>query len=447
LAESLAALRGRPLAGLEELNEASESVLCTGNPAPLGLIHTKLIVGEVLGEVPEETPTVPLQQDLQRQQKSLRLPASAGEKVYDFDLRQSTDLARSHLLHRLTVLGIGWGEAQNTRSSQKGTFHEVWRVRWTPELSVAVIEAARWGNTVADAATAFARHGAEKADGLATLTALLERAMLADLPGAIEPLLARLQAATAAGADTTQLMAALPPLASVMRYGNVRKTDMAMVAHVIDGLIVRICVGLPAACASLDDDAAGQMLMHLNATEQAVSLLDNAEHTTAWRGALRKLADQQGVHGLVAGRCCRILIDTGSLTREELARRMSLALAAAIDPAPAAAWLEGFLGHSGLILLHDETLWTLLDEWVTGLSPDHFTAALPLLRRTFVTFAAPERRQMGERVKRQGPAPGSGASCVAVVSQSDSFDHERARAVLPLLEMLLGTGDRAGASA
>src|SRR5207249_2925800 len=61
LAEALAALRDRPLPGLPELNEATQTVLCFGSDIPMRLIRDRLIVGERLGRVPEEAPVVPLQ--------------------------------------------------------------------------------------------------------------------------------------------------------------------------------------------------------------------------------------------------------------------------------------------------------------------------------------------------------------------------------------------------
>src|SRR5262245_1146993 len=139
LAETLTALRDRPLPGLPELNEATQSVFCFGDGLPLRLIHEKLIVGETLGAVPEETPLAPLQQDLAREQKRLRLPAEALERTYDLDLRKPNDLDRSRLLHRLSLLGVRWGETQ--RAGGRGTFHEIWRLRWQPEFVVALIEA------------------------------------------------------------------------------------------------------------------------------------------------------------------------------------------------------------------------------------------------------------------------------------------------------------------
>jgi len=73
LAEALAALRGRPLAGLEEVTEAARAVLCEGSDPLTGLIQRRLVIGERLGTVPAATPMVPLQRDLHDQQRSLRL--------------------------------------------------------------------------------------------------------------------------------------------------------------------------------------------------------------------------------------------------------------------------------------------------------------------------------------------------------------------------------------
>jgi hypothetical protein len=163
----------------------------------------------------------------------------------------------------------------------------------------------------------------------------------------------------------------------------------------------------------------------------AVALLQNPDQRAAWQDTLRRLADQAGVHGLVAGRCCRILLDAEALSAEDVAQRLGLALSRAANPPAAAAWVEGFLRGSGLLLLHDEALWQVLDSWVTSLPPDTFTALLPLLRRTFATFPAAERRKMGEKV-RSGPAR------PAVATTAEDFDAARAETVLPLVARLLG---------
>ena len=432
LAESLAALRNRPLPDLSDLNEATQTVMCFGRDLPMQLIYEKLIVGESLGKVPDETPMVPLQQDLQRLQKRLRIPAVPTEKMYDLDLRKENDLARSHLLHRLNLLDIPWGQFQATRG-KKGTFHEFWLVQWHPEFAVNLIEAGIWGNTIHDAANSKACSAADTTEDLPTLTSLLDKVILSDLPDAVIYLMSRLQNAAALTSDVTHLMNALPPLANVIRYGNVRRTDTAMVSHVVDGLVARICIGLPGACASLDDDAAAVMYENVIKVNNAIALLQNEEHTTSWRQVLAQIADNSNVHGLISGRCCRLLLDTGVLDTTEVGRRMGLALSSATEPSQAGAWIEGFLKGSGLLLLHDDKLWQILDDWITQLPEDFFVASLPLLRRTFATFSEPERRQMGERVKN-----GVDGNVPNFDDGDDDINEANAVLVLPILKQFLG---------
>ena len=420
------------LPGLDELTEATRAVFCLDTDAPLQLIERKLIVSERLGAVPETTPMPPLQRDLAAEQKRLRLAPDASQHALDLDLRQRLDLERSYFLHRLNLLGIPWGETKHAHRA-KGTFHELWRLEWQPEFVVRLLEAGMWGNTIHDAASARARDTASRATELPKLTTLLDAVILAALPEAVSEIMSRVREHAALASDVAHLMEALPPLANIQRYGNVRQTDTTMVAEVTDGLIARICIGLPLACAALNDEAAAQMFQHLLNTHQAIALLQSNEQRDTWRATLKQLADQRNLHGLLAGRACRLLLEEDVFVAEDAAQRMSLALSTANDPAPAAAWLEGFLKGSGLLLLHDENLWNVVDGWLTQLTTDHFTAIVPLLRRTFATFAAPERRQMGERVKK-GQTVGQANGRV----RQDNFDSERAEKVLPLLAQCLG---------
>ena len=430
LAETLAALRGRPLAGLPELNEAVQTVLCFGSDTPMRLIRDQLIVGERLGQVPDDIPAVPLQQDLSRLQKRLRLPAEAAHRDYDLDLRKPTDLERSQLLHRLLLLGIPWGGPLGTRGT--GTFHEGWRLQWKPELAISLIQAGIWGNTVYDAATAFTRDAAEKAPDLPTLTGITDRVLLADLPDAVALLMQCLESKAAVTSDVTHMMDTLPRMAQMIRYPNVRQTDRGMLERVVDGLVTRICIGLPGACASLDDDAADRIYGQIMNVHRAVGILESDEHRAAWRALLAQMSEQHGIHGLLAGRCTWLSFDAGTFDVEETARRMGLALSTASEPPQAAAWVEGFLRGNGQLLVHTDALFRVLDAWVARLTPDTFTTLLPLLRRTFSTFPAPERRHIGERVKS------GGTGTISRRIAPTDFDEERAARVLPLVRQLLG---------
>jgi hypothetical protein len=433
LSETLASLRDCPLPGLTELNEAAQTVLCFGDALPMQVIQRKLMISERLGHVPDETPQVPLQQDLQRLIKRLRLKQDPEEKSLELDLRQPLDLERSQLLHRLNLLGIPWGQSQHTRS--QGTFKEGWRLCWQPELAIHLIEQGIWGNTVEWAATAYARDRVEQAEDLPAMTTLLDQVLLANLGEAIPHLMQRLQAEAAVASDVLHLIQALPPLANILRYSDVRQTDRQSIIPVVDGLISRLCIGLPNACQSLDDPAAQLFFEGIQQTHSTIKLLQVESHLHDWLKVLDQLTHQSGVHGLVQGRCCRLLFDQGHLNSDETGQRLSLALSLANDPSQAAAWLEGFLTGSGLLLLHSQGIWAVLDEWVTRLPAEQFTAILPLVRRTFASFNSGERRQMADLVaKGQSPTP-------TRVNRSENFDTAQAAVAVAVAARLLGFTD------
>ncbi|WP_405801556.1 DUF5682 family protein [Streptomyces halstedii] len=483
LAEALAAVRGRPAAGLTEATDAVRAVMCEGSDVPLALVHDRLVVGEALGAVPDGAPAVPLQRDLAGQQRTLRLRPEAERRGLELDLRKDTDAARSRLLHRLRLLGVGWGEPSAGRGGT-GTFRESWQLHWQPELFVRVAEAGAWGTTVLSAASARAESDAVSATTLAEVTALAEHCLLAGLPDALAAVMDALADRAALDADVGHLADALPALARALRYGDVRATDTAALSTVALGLVERVCVGLPSACTGLDPAAAEEQRGRVDGIHTAVTLLAGAGEESAgpgpgggagaeggagtgggaeagaeagavagagspggglrerWTGVLRGLAARDTVAGVLRGRATRLLLDDGHLPEEEAARLMGLALSPGAPPTDAAAWIEGFVGGAaggGTLLVHDERLLGLVDGWLTSIPPASFTAVLPLLRRTFSTYEPGVRRTLGELVRR-GPAPGGAHR--ASDAETDGFgpglDGERADAVVPVLRLLLG---------
>lgn len=431
LATSLAGMRGRPLADLSDIADACRAVFCFDSDLAMRLIARKLLVGERLGQVPDDTPLVPLQQDLQAQQKRLRLKPEALDRQLDLDLRNDTDLRRSELLHRLRLLGIDWGTPQAAHSS-KGTFRESWQLRWEPEFLVRLIELGIWGNTIEAAAAGYTCHLAAEAGDLERLTRLLGDLMLANLPTAVETLMNQILSAAAVGADVAKLMDAFGPLAEIHRYGNVRQTDKDLVRRAIDGVLPRIFVGLGVAVASLNDDAARGMEQRLARVHEGVQLLESPAETEEWFDCLARLVDQSSVHGLLRGRATRLLFDAGRFSSEDVARRMSLMLSRGSDPAQAAAWVEGFLSTSGLVLLHHGELLGVIDDWICSIPSEVFNEQVPLLRRTFSVFAPAERRQIGERIRA-----GQAKTAVPATAAAD-LDAARAARVLPILRTILG---------
>ncbi|WP_330250019.1 DUF5682 family protein [Nocardia sp. NBC_00565] len=412
LADTLAVLRARPLAGLSEVTEAVRSVMCAGDETMVHLVATELVVGEALGAVPEGTPTVPLDADLRTRIRTLRLKQEALSRNLDLDLRKEREVERSRLLHRLRVLEIDWGTPTTGEVRSTGTFRETWTLQWRPEFAVSIIEASRWGTTIRTAAEAKILDTASRADStVGDLTAALEVALLADLGGATDGLITRLESAAALDHDVTHLLAALPGLTRTLRYGDVRGTDTKALTHVADGLLVRICAGLPGAVTGLDTEAAEQLRTQIDAAHTAIHTRDDGWATGEWLAALRRLADRDDVHGALVGRAVRLLADAGLIDESDSARRLSAALSIGNTAAAKAAWIDGFLGGRGLLLVHDRELLRLIDDWLRGLGDDMFVEILPLLRRTFGAFESGERRAIGQAVRDGGSiTPQSGSS-------------------------------------
>ncbi len=439
LAEALAAFRGRSRPSLDDLDEATQATLCFADPGPMELIRRKLVIGERLGATPPDCPGTPVEADFEAQCRRLRLKpgASAGDLV--LDLRKETDLARSHFLNRLALIGVPWGTRREARG--RGTFKEAWFLAWQPDWVVELVAASAEGGTIAEAAASRVKGRARGAQRVSDLSGLIGTLLDADLPEATAQVTRALDDRAAVSADVFDLMEALPALAELARYGSVRSSDTEPVLAVVRGLVPRAAAGLVAACQSLDDDAAHAAKTRIVAVSGAVALLEDPELKATWQDALRALADQEHVHGRVVGRAVRLLFDDRAIEAEEAGTRLRLALSRAAGAAPAAAWIEGFLEESGPVLIHGQGLLGIVDDWLAGLDEALFTELLPLVRRTFATLAPAERRAIGEALARGG-GPGAGSA-----DGPEGFDAARASAVLPILRLLLGpattTGDTA----
>lgn len=392
LANSLAALRGRPMPGLPEVQEATLAVLCEGSDLALKLVTREAIVGERLGEVSDDVPRTPFDADLVATARRLRLKQDAVAKELNLDLRKETDRGRSRFLRRLRILDIGWGTPYGQAGT--GTFREVWSIEWQPDLAVAVVDASRWGNTVESAAAARLLNDT---DTLAGVTRGVNQALVAELPTAMPELLRLLDERAAAETDVARLLEALPDLVRAHRYGDVRGTDTGRLGDVVEALLGRACAGLPVSLGGLGAEEAARFRGLIDETNAAVGLLGE-EPQRLWRATLLAASERGDLPGLLAGRLVRLLFDADALGVDEVRERLSLALSGGHTPTEQAAWAEGVLSGSSLLLLHAPALLRVLDEWVVGLAEEAFTDVLPVVRRAFGGWEAPERRALATKV-------------------------------------------------
>lgn len=394
LAQNLAELRGLPLPGLAEMCDAAQSAMTDGKFQPLQIIEHELIIGTKLGSVPEHIPSTPLEQDLAAQCKKLRLERSALSQPLALDLRKDNGLARSVLLHRLQVLSVPWGNKQHY-SSSLGSFKEEWTLCWQPEYSIPLIDAGRYGNTLAQAASQCLKERIATLDSVATLAETLEQIRRADLVQALPTAIRRLQDLAALSADLPDLMNALLSLVQELRYGSVRATTAHDLQELITSMVVRICNGLANACLQLDESAAYQMITAIDKTQAVIAALNDDAFRKQWVGALTQVLTHGSCPPLLTGRSTRLLYDLSERPIDVLQHDFRLATSAANSVTDAAAWLEGLLYRGAALLLYDGGFFGQLDGWLQALAEDDFMRVLPLLRRITATFNAAELGQLG----------------------------------------------------
>ena len=429
LSLALAGIRGLATPGLDEMRDATLAALCHGDATPLRVIEASLVIGQDVGAIDESVPQMPLAADLAREQRRLRLKPAAVEEDITLDLRSEAGLAKSTLLHRLELIDVPWGRLVDAEAG-RGTFREIWRLAWIPELSVRLAEALIHGITVAQAAAGAATTKADHGSDIAALADLVRRCLLADLPEAAERCIARLQAAAVGAADVASLMRAVPSLVATLRYGTARRMPVDALEALACALAAEVNAGVTLASRNLDDDVAENMRQAMTGYDSALTLLGDEHLAAEWLGQLRHLLDDPAVAPPIAGLALRLLYDRRSIDEAPLAAAFARALSPAVATKAAGQWLEGFLGAAAEVILQDRTLLGLIDHWLSEQPEEHFIEVLPVLRRSFANFGLAERRRLLDVVSREG----SDAPAMTV----DTTDHAAFARALPLLLQILG---------
>ena len=441
LARTLAALRGLSHPALAEFNEAVTTVMGMGDDLVLRSVASTLVIADRIGTIPSTVPMVPLLADITALQKRLRQPFTEGIKTVDLDLRKPLDLERSVLFHRLSLMGIAW--AQEVESSSRGTFRESWELNYRPEQMVQIIEHAIYGNTLLEAVQNYVQTQMREHPDLEFITKTLERVMNCDLPDLVEVMSARLNDLAAQASDLHVLLRTVPPLCSIVRYGNVRKFDFSSVRTMLETMITRINVGGLLICCNINDDAARTLKDTLGQVNLALNTLNDESCLKIWCDYIAKIQSSAKVHPLLSGCATRLMRDQQTVTNELILQALSYYSSVGNSPSDIAFWFEGFLEGSGTVLLLDDVLWGLVNSFICNLDQASFDQILPIMRRTFSTFEQHERTQLGHKAKAYDPekAATQGTSVganLAQLSAGNLPDDKLARPVIELVCSFLG---------
>jgi hypothetical protein len=325
---------------------------------------------------------------------------------------------------------IDWGT--KVLVNGKGTFKEQWRLQWNPSFVVQIIEKGVWGNTLETASNAWLMNKCNQETTLQPIAEMLKEVIPADLSGAAKAVAERILAVAAATNDVIQLVTILPGLIEIMRYGNVRNTDAEMVRQIVESIITRVCIGLPSACCGINEETANKLTEDCVSINQSIKTLQEADYAKQWTDCLINVVYLTNASPMMRGFATRQLFDTKDLKEEALDQLFYSSLSRSLPVSEVASWLEGFLKSSGTLLLIDENLWQLVNNWVFHLDEENFIEALPLLRRTFSKFTPVERKKLGEKVKH-----GNNAT-QPIKERENNFERERAMLGIPVVMELFG---------
>lgn len=398
LARSLACIRNKSRPGFEELREATIACLCYGDPTRWTLIERTLLIGSAVGEIPEGLDQAPLLGDLSRQQKSLRLRPSADAKEISLDLRSTAGLKKSTLLHRLTILGVPWGELSDAGRS-RGTFRERWLIQWQPEYAVELVENTIYGQSIEKAAQKRLISELASCDDLALLARSVRTSMLAQLPQSTKAGIERLSRCAATNSDGLAMLHAIAPLADLVRYGEARAFDAQQMQQLVEQLAIQASIALAHAAKSLSEEASEELGAALIKADSALHLIHTQDAVMQrWRKALVDLLDDGDKDPRVTGVAAQRLYLNDQMNAEQAARWLGHALSPSRPSSQAAASFEGFFKGIAIRLVHDKCLRDAVHHWFVGLEQEAFIQSLPLFRRVFSALDDSERKHLLRRL-------------------------------------------------
>jgi len=164
--------------------------------------------------------------------------------------------------------------------------------------------------------------------------------------------------------------------------------------------------------------------------DEALGLFGDEALSSGWRGQLGSIVEDEQATPVIAGFSLRRLHDLHAWEPAPISAAFSLRMSG--PPQPAGSFLEGFLSGSSEVILQDEALLRLVDDWLCELTEEDFVESLPLLRRSMSGFDAVSRRRLMEMVK-QVRGKETQSSTAFDLEENPAFT-----AALPLLYKILG---------
>ncbi len=406
MSEALASLKGGSRPTWKDLRDAAVVCLGNGDYAVIAEALARIDVGTEIGKLPEGVSQTPIQDDLNRELKRLKLEKykTAVAQDLELDLRENRrvkseeaaylDLNRSVLLHRLEILGIGFARKQAVHQ-ESASWAERWVLQWTPEAEIQAVESTLKGETIQIAAAYVIHERLQQCENLAEAAKLIRVSCECRLVEAMGESTRALQELATEAGNFEQIAGAAFELSALVRYGSVRRLETESLVPLLKQLFLRGAL-LLVDSANCNDDAARGMaaaIQQLHAVAQEhYEEVDEAQ----WRTRLRELATRDDRNAKLSGFAFAILLERDEISADECSQEVSRRLSPGVPADLGAGWFEGLSMRNRYALLSRAALWEQLDLYVQSLEDEPFYRSLVFLRRAFADFEPRERASVTE---------------------------------------------------
>jgi hypothetical protein len=400
-ARALAAIRGHAVVWRRDLVDGIAAALVKdesgrGQTHPLLEAVHEVFRGGEIGRLAEGTILPPLVHDIRTRLAEQGWDGAGPAKEVDIDLDTTVGLDQSRLLHQLTLLGIaGFERTGGTNFASRDDLSrcwEHWQLRWSPERESSAIEAARYGPTLTEAASAKLLESANQLERSAEAAAkLLLDAVLAGLDSVAGDLQARLTELIRMDGDFLSVAAALGHILHLYRHdatlGTRGRGDVgALLVEAFDrGLWLFEALG----------EVAGQDKKLVDGVR---AMLDTFERSGADVGLdrstfvdlLARFGADPSRMPVLRGAAMGASWTLGEANPAEI--RAALRLFA--EPSKLGDFLTGLFALAREAVQRQSDLILGIDEVLAGFADEGFLEALPSLRLAFTYFTPREKHHM-----------------------------------------------------
>lgn len=438
MAEGLAHLKGRHAVLLPDLFDGMRSALVKtafgpGEPFSERLHH--YLRGTKLGQAPQSAGQPPIVADARARAEGARVNISDSVKrTKKLDIRRKTAHSKaSRFFHQMGLLNAGFADLKTGPDFVTGNridlLFETWVVGWSPFVEGALIDAARLGATVPEAAANHlaerraALYEAGRGNDLGAHLALLLLGLSAGLGSGLVGLRAELQEAVTVSADFDGLAQILFKLQAVSIPGDpLFDQELPDLSGLLGAAFERI-VYLVDDLSQTPEEA---LPARIKALETVASVL-RGPHAERFDGdrfsnALAQLLEQQGCRAMLAGAVAGLLVRAGLRSPEVLATRLQGALLGIGGAAEErVAVLRGLLMTAPMLLWQNQRVLEAANAAITSLDEEAFIAALPALRHCLTQLNPHETDRLAEELATLfGVQPGSMTGATSRFSEEET---------------------------